>query len=170
MNLAVPIMDREELRRSFRPKKIKILFVGESPPANGAFFYVYSPMTKYMAQVFAQVRGEGFRSLADFLKFFKAKGCYLDDLSHEPVDDLSRPERLEVIESCIDVFSERLREFQPKHVIAVLKRIEAPVREAVQRTGLRVPFDVVPFPGHGHQPRFVDELSKILKPLHGPGV
>jgi hypothetical protein len=31
--------EREALRESFRPKPIRILFVGEAPPASGRFFY-----------------------------------------------------------------------------------------------------------------------------------
>jgi hypothetical protein len=29
---------REILRRSFRPARVRVLFVGESPPASGRFF------------------------------------------------------------------------------------------------------------------------------------
>ena len=121
-----------------------------------------------MAQVFAQIWQRRFQSLTDFLKFFKAKSCYLDDLSHEPVNDLPRSERQEAIDACIDAFSDRLREFQPKHVIAVIRRIEAPIRDAIHRADLRVPFDAVPFPGHGHQGLFLEELSEILKSIYEP--
>ena len=31
--------DREELRRRYQPKEVKVLFIGESPPARGTFFY-----------------------------------------------------------------------------------------------------------------------------------
>lgn len=30
---------RERLRRGYRPARVRILFVGESPPASGPFFY-----------------------------------------------------------------------------------------------------------------------------------
>ena len=31
--------DRERLRESYRPERVRVLFVGEAPPASGAFFY-----------------------------------------------------------------------------------------------------------------------------------
>ncbi len=161
-------MDRETIRRNFRPSKTKILFVGESPPANGAFFYVCSPMTGYMAKVFAQVLGREFQSLNDFLSFFMAAGCYLDDLSYAPVDNLLRRERRQAIDGCVTALAQRMKEYQPEHVIAVLKSIEAPVRRAAHIAKLQVPVHAVPFPGQGNQRRFVVELSELLKPIYAP--
>jgi hypothetical protein len=163
MSLKVLAMDRESIRRNFRPSKIRILFVGESPPANGAFFYMDSPMTNYMAQVFAQVCGKEFQSLNDFLSFFKAEGCYLDDLSYAPVDNLPPRERRQTVDSCVGALAERMKEYKPKHVVVVLMRIEASVRRAAYIAKLQVPIHAVPFPGQGNQARFVAELSEILK-------
>jgi hypothetical protein len=48
----------EETRRSFRPAKIATLFVGESAPAAGVFFYYgNSGMTRYMRRAIEQVSG-----------------------------------------------------------------------------------------------------------------
>lgn len=162
-------MDRESIRVNFRPaKKIRVLFVGESPPANGGFFYICSPMTNYMAQVFAEVFGKEFQSVADFLSIFKAEGCYLDDLSHEPVDNLPRRERRKKIDNCVSALAERMKEYQPEHVIAVLKSIETPVRRAAHKANLDVHIEAVPFPGQGNQCRFAKELSKILRSIYAP--
>jgi hypothetical protein len=162
-------MDRESIRKEFRPSKIKILFVGESPPANGAFFYTVSPMTKCMAKVFAQVCGKEFQSHNDFLIFFKAEGCYLDDLSYVPVDNIISPrERRQAVNNGVEAFAERMREYKPEQVIAVLMSIESPVRKAAHIAKLQVPVHAVPFPGQGNQGRFVAELSKILKSVYEP--
>lgn len=161
-------MDREAIRAGFRPRKISILFVGESPPANGAFFYVGSPMTEYTRKVFALVYGLRFDSLPEFLSFFKAKGCYLDDLSYDPVDSLRKPVRRRTVNGCVGAFAKRLQQFEPQHVIAFLKSIEAPVRKAVEVANLSMPVHAVPFPGQGNQRRFVAELSDVLKAIHAP--
>ena len=171
MPLKVWAVDRELIRRNFRPPKsggVRVLFVGESPPANGGFFYVCSPMTSYMAQVFAEVMGKEFQSLNDFLSFFMAERCYLDDLSYEPVDNLPRPQRRQIIDGCVGALAERMKECQPEYVIAVLKSIEAPVRRAAHIAKLQVPVHAVPFPGQGNQRRFVVELSEILRPIYAP--
>jgi hypothetical protein len=164
-------MDRESIRRDFRPATIRVLFVGESPPAKGGFFYVSSVMTGHMAKVFRQISGKQFHSqtdFLDFLNFFKAQGCYLDDLSSAPVDSLPQSERRRVLDGCVESLSRRLAEYNPQHVIAVLKSIEIPVRKALRFANLQVPFHAVPFPGHGNQRRFVTELFAILKPIYEP--
>jgi hypothetical protein len=154
-------LNHEETRKGFKPSKIRVLFVGESPPTNGGFFYIDSLMTKYMADVFSEVFGKKFTN--DFLKFFKAKNCYLDDISIAPVDNKTPKERERIINECIDAFAKRLDKFKPKLVIAVLMRIEKPTKKAVCLAGLRVPVYAVPFPGNGHQNRFRSELTKILR-------
>jgi hypothetical protein len=61
----------EECRARYRPKKILTLFVGESAPAGGTFFYFgNSGMARYMQQVFPPQGG-------DFLEAFKERGWYL---------------------------------------------------------------------------------------------
>ena len=42
----------EKIRASYRPENIKVLFVGESPPESGDFFYVESLMTTFVSRPF----------------------------------------------------------------------------------------------------------------------
>jgi hypothetical protein len=165
MKSTATIIDREAIRKNFRPAKVCILFVGESPPANGRFFYVSSTMTHNMAQVFEYTFAKKFNSESDFLIFFKAMGCYLDDLSHTPLDKLPRPERKRVVANCVPQLAERMKEYQPEYVIAVLKSIESDVLRASHLANLKVPFHAIPFPGQGQQRRFKAELSVILKSI-----
>ena len=156
-------MNHERTRKRFKPSKIKILFVGESPPANGGFFYIDSQMTNYMADVFSEVFNKNFSSTDGFLKFFKAKDCYLDDLSIVPVDNKNPEERKRIINECIGAFAKRLKKYKPELVVAVLKRIKDPVEQAVCKARLQVPVYAIPFPGNGHQNRFKSELLRILR-------
>jgi hypothetical protein len=160
-------MDRESIRLEFHPSKVKILFVGESPPANGAFFYVCSPMTTYMCEVFSEVLGKEFQSPNDFLNFFQDKGCYLDDLSYEPVNHLLRTERRQSVKDGVVELAKRMEKEKPEYVIVLLNRIEDQVREAARQANLPdSSVYVVPFPGQGHQRSFVKELSKILNRIY----
>lgn len=159
-------MNHESIRRSFRPPRISVLFVGESRPVSGGFFYVDSPMTGYMQRVFSSVFSIKFRSREEFLEFFKAKGCYLDDLSLAPVDNGSRRQRRLIVDAGIGPLALRIREYQPKFVVAVLKRIAVQVRKAAQQAEFRGPIEAVPFPGQSHQSAFVRELSAILEPIY----
>ena len=76
------------IRQSFRPEEIRILFVGESPPVGGTFFYCgNSQMFNNMNRV---IGGHLFESTNNFLINFKENGCYLDDLVLSPVNKKSR--------------------------------------------------------------------------------
>ena len=160
-------MDREAVRVSYRPQVVEILFVGESPPANGDFFYVSSAMTSHMAHVFETISTTRFASSSEFLDFFKAKGCYLDDISHDPVDHLARAERKRALGHCVDSFGARLAYYDPKLVVAILKSIETYVNRAAESAHIICPVHAVPFPGQGHQRRFAAELLQILRPFYG---
>jgi hypothetical protein len=54
----VNIKSVQETRESFRPEKVATLFVGESTPAAGVFFYYgNSGMTRYMRRAIEEVCG-----------------------------------------------------------------------------------------------------------------
>ncbi len=72
-------MTSEELRRKYCPEQIRLLFVGESPPESGRFFYrrdsgLYQVVRDVFAAVAPSVNDE------NFLKNFQASGCYWVDL------------------------------------------------------------------------------------------
>jgi hypothetical protein len=156
-------MDNEELRRSYRPDKIKILLVGESAPVSGKFFYRKSAMTTFTARVFESVYGQAFEDTADFLRCFKANGCYLDDLSLVPVNAMGPVARGRALRESIQSLAKRIIEMEPQVVVAVLRKIGPHVRQAVQFAGLPIVFRSLPFPGQGHQKKYMAGLESILR-------
>ena len=156
-------MNIETQREQFRPDKISILLVGESPPASGKFFYDKSNMTTFTSRAFERAFNIQFDSTTEFLAYFKSKGCFLDDLSHDPVDNLDSKQRELVLEQSVESLARRLSGAHPEVVVVVLKKISALVREAVARAALRVFFYELPFPGSGHQNKYMDELERILR-------
>lgn len=155
-------MDIEQLRQSYCPERIKMLFVGESPPAEGEFFYRGCLMTTFVSRPFESKFNIQFKDNQDFLEFFKEQQCYLDDLCIEPVDKMTPFERKLKLQENVVPFSKRLSEMKPLIVVSVLKSIEKNVREAVGLSGVKTIFYSVPFPGNGHQKRFKEEVIKIL--------
>jgi hypothetical protein len=70
-----------------------VLFLGESPPAGGTFFY-YANSKLYDATREAFEAGiPALRRTDDFLDAFKRLGCYLEDLSPVPVNHLDLKDR-----------------------------------------------------------------------------
>jgi len=156
-------MDREKLRESYKPSKIRLLLMGESAPASGRFFYQKSLMTVYTSRAFEEVFEKPCPNPASFLDFFRATGCYLDDLSVVPVDKMTRSRRERVLKESIEALAGRIRDHNPGVIAIVLKRIEPHVREAIRKAGVSCPVYTLPFPGNGHQSRFIRGLVEILK-------
>jgi hypothetical protein len=160
----IPHSDREQVRERYRPRQISMLFVGESPPASGRFFYDGTGIACASTQrAFAQAFARTFHGPQEFLKFFRDAGCYLDDLSHDPVDHLTTADRIRAINSCTDTYARDLQEMQPKLIVVFLKRIFPVVERAASIAGF--PGDrliALPFPGNGHQNKYVAELGALL--------
>jgi hypothetical protein len=156
-------MNTELIRQSYRPASVLFLLVGESPPASGKFFYVNSNMTVYTARAFEKAYGKSFASTQDFLDFFKKCGCYLDDLSHIPVDALSKGQRGKCLRENIEGLAQRIHEVCPQVIAIALRRIESYVRTAINKAGCSSKVFVLPFAGNGHQNKYIDQLSFILK-------
>ena len=158
-------MDTESIRNQFRPNKVVLLMVGESPPATGDFFYVKSQMTKFTSKAFELAHGKAF-PLDDqqkFLKYFKRCGCYLEDICCNPVDNLAAEDRECKLAESVIGFADRLAKLQPDVVVVVLKKIAAHTRIAAAIADIDVPIYVLPFPGYGHQKKYIKRLEKIIR-------
>jgi hypothetical protein len=86
----------ELLRERFRPQRTRVLFIGESRPASGAFFYKGdSTLERYTRMAFDGVPAapDTPASIQEFLARFKSSGFYLVDLCVEPVNALARGDR-----------------------------------------------------------------------------
>ena len=141
----------EVLRASFRPATITTLFVGESAPHNGTFFYDgNNAMLRYMSRATASVLGSG----DDFLQRFKAAGWYLDDLVLTPVNHLTKPERELLCLGARSSLAERIALYQPQAIVSLLKSIHSIIEAAAREAGITAPLYSVPFPGMGQQSRF----------------
>lgn len=137
---------RERLRRSYRPDRVRILFVGEAPPASGRFFYqadsgLYRAVRDTFISAFPNLEK------AQFLESFRALGCYLVDLCGEPVDRMDRKARQRVCLAGEASLNRTLRQLRPKIVVTVVRSISRNVRRAEDQakwSGLHVE---LPYPG-----------------------
>lgn len=156
-------MKIEELRRSYKPKQVRLLLVGESAPASGKFFYDRSSMTTFTSRAFERAFNIKFEDTPSFLNFFQEQDCYLDDLSLIPVDKMKAGDREDALNKSIESLAIRLREYNPEVVAVALKKIEKHVIKAMNIAGICRPLYVLPFPGNGHQNKFIQGLCDILQ-------
>jgi hypothetical protein len=152
----------EAIRKRFRPERITTLFVGESAPHSGDFFYRgNSAMLAHMRSAVELAFGKS----DDFLRTFQAYGWYLDDLILEPVNHLPQPERIGKLLGAQKGMVDRIKCYKPEAIVSVLKRIEPFVNAAAMEAGSDAPRYGVPFPGQGHQPHFHAAMAAIVHKL-----
>ena len=148
----------EELRKSFRPGLITTLFVGESAPASGRFFYSGDSSLFH-----AMKRAIGSRET--FLEDFKDKGFYLDDLVLTPINKLERHERLRQRQEAVPELAKRLIEYKPKAVVVVMRAILPAVLGAMRMAGISYEPFCAPHPAFGNWTRFSNAMKEIIDSL-----
>lgn len=154
----------ERLRRRHKPDDVRVLFVGESPPAGGTFFYranskLYDATREAFESAMPQVARQD-----DFLSAFERLGCYLDDLALYPVNqlDLKAPERLQARAAGVKPLARRIKALRPRVAVVVMKTIVDDVRDALEIAGHgAVEHAELPFPAR-HRDRYVAELSELV--------
>ena len=155
---------RERLRKRYGPKRVRILFVGEAPPASGRFFYrADSGLYRAVRDTFTMA----FSTLDEqtFLAAFRAMGCYLVDLCGRPVDRLSRNARKKTCRASESSLAKKLRRLRPKIIITVVRSIAPNVRRAEQEAKWSGRHIELPYPGrwHQHRAKFLHALVRLLR-------
>ncbi len=158
-----PEMEAVEVTRArFRPEEITTLFVGESAPVSGDFFYyANTSMFRHMQRAVESALGKN----GDFLETFKGYGWYLDDLVLTPVNHLTKSERRAKCLEAQTSLADRIAAYRPKAIVSLLVVIKPFVDAGVSAAGSTAPHYVVPFPGMGQQVRFQAAIASIIPKL-----
>ena len=157
---------REALRRSYRPAKIKMLFIGEAAPASGKFFYHQdSGLYRVVRDAFHSIDA----SICDenFLSVFQSSGCYLVDACPRPVDRLAGQARRDICCGGESLLSRRIRNLQPAVIVSLLRSIHGNVERAALKAGWRGEVLNLPYPGRWirHREIFLEMLVPRLRIL-----
>lgn len=155
--------EREKLRRAFRPVSVRLLFVGESAPASGRFFYSRNSGL-YFAMLAAFRQADPAIDNENFLARFEAMGCYLIDLCPDPIDRLDLNAREAARRASEGSLSRRIADLHPAAIALLLRCIAANVSRAASRARWRGEIIDLPYPGRWHQHRsvFVQTLAPLL--------
>lgn len=155
---------RERLRRRYRPARVRMLFVGESPPASGRFFY-QADSGLYRAIRDAFVHACPHVAEDNFLKSFQELGCYLVDLCGKPVDRMNSEQRRRACRDGEVRLARILKQLRPKIVITVVRSITANVRRSEFRAAWSGRHIELPYPGRWirHRTIFLTTLKPILR-------
>lgn len=150
---------REKLRQSFQPQKVRLLFIGEAPPASGRFFYNRdSGLYRAMREAF-QAAGPEITD-DNFLSVFQESGCYLIDACAEAVDQLHDRERRRARVASEASLARRIQELQPPVIVVLLKSLRQNVERAARCAGWQGRLIDVPYPG-----RWVQFRAQFIKAM-----
>jgi hypothetical protein len=148
---------------------VRLLFIGESAPASGRFFYqgdsgLYRAMRDAFRMVDPAIDDQ------NFFAVFQASGCYLIDLCRRPVDDLEPKPRRAACRADEEWLSSLIIELQPAMIATLLRSIEGNVARALLRTRWRGMMVHLPYPGRWarHKRIFQSALTPIIAGLIPP--
>jgi hypothetical protein len=110
---------RERTRRTYTPEELRVLFIGESPPSGGTFFYDANSILYFATREAFLTAAPRLATRASFLDTFQQLGCYLEDLSLRPIDKLPKPEKRRARETAVPTLAGRLKGLAPRLVVVV---------------------------------------------------
>lgn len=154
--------DIEAVRMRYRPKVITTLFIGESAPKNGTFFYCGENSLLNQVRLTMKLQSE---DAPTFLEHFKNLGWYLDDLVLTPINKMRPSERRAKWVESENGLAQRIALYEPQAIVTLLLSIKAVVERAAHLAGSTAPRHYVPFPGNGQQARFRKAMSGIIGKL-----
>jgi len=167
-------------RRKYRPRKVRLLLIAESPPSSGGFFYFPKTIGKdhffreTMKALELWPRNEPMRRGVDkrsMLRHFQSMGFYLLDTCVLPVDKLRPTKRREAVLSQTRRLVNDVIEVDPTRILIVKSSIFTPVRIALRDAGLWARVlntGPIPFPSHGNQGSYRSLLRRALRRAHLP--
>jgi hypothetical protein len=161
-------------RRKYRPHKVRLLLIAESPPSSGGFFYF--PTTIGKDHLFRETmkaldlwpKNEPMRRGVDkqgMLRQFQLMGLYLLDTCNSPVDKLRPVQRREAVLQQIPRLVQDVIDLDPSHIFVVKSSIFNPVITALREHGLGSKIlnsRPVPFPSHGNQRIYRSLMKRAL--------
>lgn len=158
-----------DLRNKYRPDNLVTIFVLESPPASGKYFYdesgrVTEPLFKGL------MKALGYKALnkQDGLLLFSDKGLFLVDATYQPVNEMKGKLRNDTILSDFKNLVADLNNLSPQKKVPLIL-VKANICRLLESKLTAEGFEVlnggivVPFPSTGQQSRFHDQIGKVLR-------
>jgi hypothetical protein len=157
-----------KLRNEYLPETLKLIFILESPPASGKYFYDKTgKITEPLFNELMKTLDYKPINKKDGLDFFKSQGFFLIDSTYKPVNKMKEKEKENTILSDFNNLIDDLDTMSSNKspLILVKANICRLLEDKLKLKGFNVLNKgiVVPFPSSGQQKRFHVEISKILK-------
>lgn len=159
----------KKLRNRYLPKELKTIFVFESPPEHGGYFYdpTGRPGELLFRSLMQCVLGKKFSSKDEGLRCFAQAGYLLVDPIYEPVDKLPDKEADILIINNYPNFIADLQDLigdMEVSLILVKKTICLLLENKLRNDGFKVLNNglTIPFPMHYHYSDFENKVKSLL--------
>lgn len=163
-------------RERYNPRNqgtpIRVLWIAESPPAGGGYFYFDTTSKNHLFR--ETMRGLGWWpedetmsagiDKTPYLRRFQKAGHFLVDLSYVPVNKMGRNEKERVLRRSIPRLLNDLEALDPQKILIVKATLFDLLSSRIGETrfGPRVlNTGPIPFPSHGGQKRYREEIRKL---------
>jgi len=170
------LIDRYSVARNkYKPRRVNILFIAESPPSSGGYFYSEKTIGKdhlfreTMKALEFWPSGRPMRKDCDkrsMLSEFRSLGFFLIDTCEFPVDKLPpRERRISTIRGAMTLPG-RVGALCPDRILIVKKTVFKPAIQALSKTGFArrvLNTEPLPFPSHGNQKKYRTMLRRLVK-------
>ena len=167
----------KEAAEKFLPEKIKVLFIAESPPANGSFFYFkFSKKEILLSTITTALLGDGKGytkndSKIEFLKILKDKGYFLIDAVDYPINTTGDRSRELIIQKEIESLTDKLKELESRNkidnhtkIILIKKSVFNVLNNTLKQKGYNVLNNAkVDFPKYYNDRDTIREIRNLLE-------
>ena len=159
------------LSRTYKPEKVKVLWILESPPLSDPPRYFYRPeLTRYdgLFREVMKVLGIPLSNPKDeSLRLFSAMGHYLIDAMKCPADKHNSHLKPTMLANCASLLASEILSIDPERILIVKADIYKNVHSTVASVNMAnrvLNSKAIPFPGSGQQVRFRNAIKELLKP------
>ena len=153
-------MDRASAAEKYRPKKIDLSLVAETPPKElDRYFYFESVeshdwLFRHVFEVlFSVIPNRSAKT--SWLNELKKRGIFLIDLKPDPLDKSN-------LKDHVDDLVRRCKELRPRRIILIKATVYKTAYEHLFKAGLPVIDQQVNFPSTGQQNKFREQFAKAL--------
>lgn len=160
------IARRNKAAAKYKPRKVKLLLLGEAPPCDTERYFYFEDVPKhdwlyiYVCKALfgetpvARLRAEK----AAYLTRMHDRGVYLIDLAAGGMKDPT-PKKLQPL---VPDAVTRAKALKPEAVILIKSQIYDVAFDAMRDAGLNAIDARIPFPASGQQPAFLREFRRAL--------
>ena len=167
--------DCTKARDRYKPSHVLVLFIAESPPSSGGYFYFTQTIGKdhlfretmkalrFWPETRPMRKGLDKRSL---LNRFCSAGFFLIDTCQIPVDKLNTTARRASIANGAADLPRRVGHLDPDKILILKKTVYQPALDSLEAAGWNkriLNSRAIPFPSHGNQRQYRREVGRLLQ-------